>query len=126
MTRRAATKTCRMPQALLRRFLFGLRMLVSVQSERNRVHPARPRRRRCVHADCVQDVPARCWARQLLKIPPWRPGAAATEHEQQVRESLAGPSRDETARGKATIPGGDHPNAVRPYGTGHWRRTQDA
>lgn len=27
-------------------------------------------------------------------------GAAATEHERQVRESLAGPSRDDTARGK--------------------------
>lgn len=27
-------------------------------------------------------------------------GAAATEHERQVRESLAGPSRDDGARGK--------------------------
>lgn len=27
-------------------------------------------------------------------------GAAATEHERQVRESLAGPSRDDAARGK--------------------------
>lgn len=27
-------------------------------------------------------------------------GAAATEHERQVRESLAGPSRDDTARRK--------------------------
>lgn len=59
----------------------------------------------------ASDVPGPRAANQPADIAPEGPstayeyprgdrGAAATEHERQVRESLAGPSRDDTARRK--------------------------
>lgn len=44
-------------------------------------------------ADLAPEGPTTAW-----EYPRGDRGAAATEHEQQVRDSLAGPSRDDTAR----------------------------
>ena len=75
-------------------------------------HPQQTRRGDVEHgAQAEPDVPGPRDANQPAHSAPEGPstsyeyprvdrGAAATEHERQVRESLAGPSRDDAARGK--------------------------
>lgn len=75
-------------------------------------HPQQTRRSDAAHSAREEpDVPGQREVNRPAHIAPEGPttayeyprgdrGAAATEHERQVRESLAGPSRDDAARGK--------------------------
>jgi hypothetical protein len=65
MASRAAAPTCPNAAVLTAR---GLDWIADAGPREGRAEPshrARPHRRRCACPACVQDVPARCWARQL-------------------------------------------------------------